>query len=246
MTRAAPPPLALDWCLFLDIDGTLVDFTDTPSQTEADAEVTDLVRSLHARLDGAVALVSGRAIDTIDALFMPLKLPASGLHGVERRDAAGALHGRDYSDKGLNGARAALNQLSKSYPGTLIEDKGRNIAVHFRLAPQFADAVRRTVFQIVAPLSERYQLQEGSLMLEIKPRGASKGRAVRAFMREAPFSGRRPVFIGDDLTDMDGFAAVEKDGGLSIGVGERVHGQYHLHSVADVRRYLKEFLAIHG
>jgi trehalose 6-phosphate phosphatase len=165
---------------------------------------------------------------------------------VERRDAKGRLHGGDFTDAGLNAARGALSQLSRSYPGTLVEDKGRNVAVHFRLAPQFADAVRRAVIAIAAPLRDRYQLQEGIMMLEMMPKGFSKGSAVQAFMRESPFMGRRPVFIGDDLTDMDGFAAVEADGGMSIGVGPRVTGQYHLNNVAEVRRYLQELAAVDG
>lgn len=245
MTRS-PPALDISHCLFLDIDGTLVEFADTPSETHSDRTVKALLSDLAAKLKGALALVSGREIRTIDALFEPLKLPAAGLHGVERRDAAGRLHGGSASDPKLNGARAALNRLVLSYPGTLIEDKGPNLAVHFRLAPHFADAVRRAVFAIAAPLSDSYQLQEGAQVIELKPRGFSKGSAVDAFMKEAPFKGHLPVFIGDDLTDMDGFAAVEKAGGVSIGVGDRVHGQYHLDGVREVRAYLRAFVPIHG
>jgi trehalose 6-phosphate phosphatase len=245
MTRV-PPPLSFDTCLFLDVDGTLVEFTDTPSQTVADPEIKSLLAAIASRLKGAVALVSGREIRTLDALFSPLKLPASGLHGVERRNAKGRIYGGDVTDHGLNAARGALSQLTRSYPGTLVEDKGRNVAVHFRLAPQFADAVRRTVFAIAAPLRDHYQLQEGTMTLEMMPKGFSKGSAVQAFMQESPFTGRRPVFIGDDLTDMDGFAAVEADGGMSIGVGPRVTGQYHLNNVAEVRRYLQGLAALDG
>jgi trehalose 6-phosphate phosphatase len=241
-----PPPLSLDACLFLDIDGTLVEFSNTPSQTVADPEIKSLLAAVVARLMGAVALVSGREIRSIDALFAPLTLPASGLHGVERRDAKGAMHGAEFKDDALIAARGALSQLSRSYPGTLIEDKGRNVAVHFRLAPQFADAVRRAVIAIAAPLRDRYQLQEGIMMMEIMPKGFSKGSAVQAFMRESPFAGRSPVFIGDDLTDVNAFAAVETVGGVSIGVGPRVTGQYHLNNVAEVRRYLQEFAALDG
>ncbi|HEY2684248.1 MAG TPA: trehalose-phosphatase [Steroidobacteraceae bacterium] len=241
MTRS-PPALNKAHCLFLDIDGTLVEFTDTPSETHTDLDVRTLLTDLAAKLDGALALVSGRELRTIDALFGPLNLPAAGLHGVERRDAAGEIHGGSASDPKLNGARAALNQLVLSYPGTLIEDKGPNLAVHFRLAPHFADAVRRAVFAIAAPLIDSYQLQEGAQVIELKPRGFSKGSAVDAFMKEAPFKGRIPVFIGDDLTDMDGFAAVEKSGGVSIGVGDRVRAQYHLNGVREVRAYLRAFV----
>jgi trehalose 6-phosphate phosphatase len=236
-----PPPLALDQCLFLDIDGTLVEFTDTPSQTFGDDPIKVLLRQLQQRLAGAVALVSGRAIDTMDHLFAPLRLPAAGLHGVERRDAAGNWHGAKFDEHRLRDARAALALLADTYPGTIIEDKGSNIAVHFRLAPQFAERVLRSVQTIAAPLAEDYQLQDGAMMIELKPRGFDKGRAVASFMHEPPFLGRRPVFVGDDLTDRDGFAAVEALGGMSIGVGPRVRGQFQLDDVEAVRRWLGEF-----
>jgi trehalose 6-phosphate phosphatase len=239
-----PPPTALDVCLFLDIDGTLVEFTNTPSESRADPEIKTLIAALAARLRGALALVSGREIRTIDALFAPLKLPASGLHGGERRDAAGVMHSHDVADNALSEARAALDELARAHPGVLIEDKGRNLAVHFRLAPQSEALVRCAVAVIAEPLRDRYQLQEGIMMVELKPKGYSKGSAVQAFMREPPFSGRRPVFIGDDLTDMDGFAAVEADGGMSIGVGARVTAQYNLENVTAVRGYLQELVQL--
>ena len=244
--RRSPPALHPRHALFLDIDGTLVEFTDTPSETQADPEIKTLLGQLAERLEGALALVSGRELKTIDALFHPLKLPASGLHGVERRGADGRLHGWVSRDPALDNVRAAFRQLALSYPGTLIEDKGSNLAVHFRLAPHFADAVRRAVFGIAAPLIERYQLQEGAQLIELKPRGVSKGLAVEAFLREAPFAGRTPLFVGDDLTDMDGFAAVERAAGFSVGVGDRVHAQYHLAGVREVRDYLRTFVTGHG
>jgi trehalose 6-phosphate phosphatase len=237
-----PPPLSIDQCLFLDVDGTLVEFTDTPSQTLADDEIKLLLSHSLQRLAGAVALVSGRAISTMDLLFAPLKLPAAGLHGVERRDASGILHGAKFEDLRLTRVRKALALLADTYPGTIIEDKGRNIAVHFRLAPQFGDLVMRAVQAIAEPLAEDYQLQDGVLMVEIKPRGFNKGSAVGSFMREPPFVGRRPVFVGDDLTDRDGFAAVEALKGMSVSVGERVTGQFQLDDVEDVRSWLREFV----
>jgi trehalose 6-phosphate phosphatase len=242
----SPTPLSPADCLFLDVDGTLVEFTDTPSQTVGDPEIKTLLAAVAQSLSGALALVSGRAIGTIDQLFAPLKLPAAGLHGVERRDASGTLHGGGFLDERLNRVRAALELLANSCPGTLIEDKGHNIAVHYRLAPQYGDRVRRSVAAITAPLADDYQLQDGLMMVEIKPRGHTKGSAVHAFMREAPFAGRRPVFVGDDLTDRDGFAAVEAHGGVSVGVGERVQGRYQLADVASVRRWLRGSLTVHG
>ena len=236
-----PPPLGFDQCLFLDIDGTLVEFTDTPSQTLADGDIKELLTRVAQRLAGAVALVSGREITTIDRLFAPLRLPAAGLHGVERRDAAGRMHGAKLEDPRLQEAREALARLAEACPGTIIEDKGSNIAVHFRLAPQVGERVLRAVKAIAAPLAADYELQDGAMMVEIKPRGFDKGSAVGSFMREPPFAGRRPVFVGDDLTDRDGFAAVEALAGMSIGVGGRVRGRFQLDDVDDVRSWLREF-----
>ncbi len=241
-----PPPLAPGNCLFLDVDGTLVEFTDTPSQTVADAAVKELLADVARLLGGALALVSGRDISTMDRLFAPLRLPAAGLHGVQRRDAAGALHGSALPDARLDRVRAALAVLADSHPGTIIEDKGRNIAVHYRLAPQSGDLVRRSVAAITAPLADDYELQDGIMMVEIKPRGYTKGSAIQAFMREPPFTGRQPVFVGDDLTDRYGFAAVEAQGGISIGVGDRVQGLFRLDDVPSVRRWLRSGVISHG
>jgi trehalose 6-phosphate phosphatase len=244
MTQSPPPP-SLEWCLFLDVDGTLVELTDTPSQTVSDPEIKSLLRDLSDRLHGAVALVSGRQIATLDQLFAPLRMPAAGLHGVERRRADGVLQGANFVDTNLDAARAKLQALVAAHPGTLLEDKQRNIAVHFRLAPQSAGEIHAAFAAIAELLGKHYEIQAGDMLLELKPRGFTKGTAIRAFMHEPPFSGRLPVFIGDDLTDQDGFPVVESLGGISIGVGERVQGQYHLDDVAAVRQWLKRITVLH-
>jgi trehalose 6-phosphate phosphatase len=240
-----PPGPSLDWCLFLDVDGTLIELTDTPSQTVADPEIKTLLRDLSVRLDGAVALVSGRQIATLDQLFTPLTLPSSGLHGIERRTAEGALQGGTFIDSTLDDARAAIKLFVEAHPGALLEDKRRTVAIHFRMAPQAAVEAEELAAGIVEQLGKQYQIQPGDMMLEIKPRGFTKATAIRAFMQEPPFSGRRPVFIGDDLTDQDGFPAVESMGGISIGVGDRVQGQYHLDTVSQVRDWLKQIVNLH-
>jgi trehalose 6-phosphate phosphatase len=243
--KLPPPPPALDWCLFLDVDGTLIELTDTPSQTFADADIKSLLSEVAERLGGAVALISGRKIDTLDELFAPLKLPAAGLHGVERRKMDGSIQGASFVDSQLQGARAALKALVEAHPGTLFEDKERTIAVHFRTAPHLAEAMRDAVIEIAKPLGSNYHIQGGKMLYEIKPRGFSKATAIQAFMKESPFRGRRPVFIGDDLTDRDGFSMVEAHGGLSIAVGDHVQGQYHLNDVTAVRGLLRQITALH-
>jgi trehalose 6-phosphate phosphatase len=244
MTIAAPPPPSLDWCLFLDVDGTLIELTDSPFDTHASDALTTLLREVSARLGGALALVSGRSIEYLDALFAPLRLPSAGLHGVERRRAAGDLHGATFNDPRLDAARAALATLIHDHPGTLLEDKGRTIGVHYRLAPQFEPVVREGVAAVAATLGDTYHVQAGNMMLEIKPCGFNQGHAIKAFLQEPPFAGRTPVFAGDDLTDLDGFRVVEAAGGISIGVGDRVQGTSHLANPTAVRAWLEGIAAL--
>jgi trehalose 6-phosphate phosphatase len=239
------PPPSLEWCVFLDVDGTLIELTDSPLETFADLELKTLLSHVAERLGGAVALVSGRSIHYLDALFAPLRLPAAGLHGVERRKASGAVRGASFVDTQLTQAREAVNALVEAHPGTSIEDKGRTIAVHFRLAPEREAVVRHSLAAIAKPLGSNYHIQEGNMVLEIKPRGFTKATAIKAFMREPPFSGRKPVFVGDDLTDQDGFRMVEDQGGISIAVGERVHGQFRLENTSAVRSWLRGIAALH-
>lgn len=239
-----PPSPSLEWCLFLDVDGTLIEFTDSPHDTCADAELKALLGEVAERLGGAVALVSGRSIEYLDSLFAPLRLPAAGLHGVERRKASGVMHGASFVDSQLDRARAELKALVTANPGTVLEDKGRTLAVHFRMAPQTETTVRDAVRGLATPLGSNYHIQGGNMMLEIKPSGFTKAAAIKAFMQEPPFSGRTPVFVGDDLTDQEGLTAVEDQGGISVAVGERVQGQYHLENAAAVRIWLLDIAAL--
>jgi trehalose 6-phosphate phosphatase len=244
MTQNAAPIPSLDWCLFLDVDGTLLDFTDTPAATVVDEELKTLLGDVAERLGGAVALVSGRSLAYLDALFAPLRLPAGGLHGVERRKASGGIQGASYVDAQLDAARAALARFVASNPGTLLEDKDRSLAVHYRMAPELESSVRQSVAAIAKPMGTNYHVQGGNMVLEIKPYGFDKGTAVKEFMHEPPFSGRKPVFVGDDLTDEGGFRAVEVFGGIAIAVGDRIKGHWHLDNPSAVRRWLKSIAAL--
>jgi trehalose 6-phosphate phosphatase len=239
-----PPPPSLKWCLFLDVDGTLIEFTDTPSGTVASPELKSLLQQTAERLGGALALVSGRSIATLDALFAPLLLPMAGLHGVERRKASGVMHGASFVDSQLAPARSALNALVQAHPGTSFEDKGRTLAVHFRLAPEHEAALRRELAIIAKPLGSNYHIQEGNKVLEIKPSGFGKAAAIKAFMAEPPFSGREPVFIGDDLTDQEGLRMIEDRGGIAIAVGDQVRARFGLENPAAVRIWLQAIAAL--
>ena len=210
---------AADWALFLDVDGTLLHIAETPGGVE----VSDHLRAVLARLaplyDHALALISGRQIVQLDRLFAPLALPAAGLHGLERRDPAGRI--RRLGDPAwLDGLRQALGDFAAAHPGVLLEDKGRTLALHYRRAPRAEAAARRIVGELTEGDQERLRVIEGKMVLEIKPRLADKGAAVAAFLDEPPFAGRRPVFIGDDVTDEDAFATVNRLEGISVRVGD--------------------------
>lgn len=240
-----PPPPSLEWCLFLDVDGTLLEVTDSHSGLVADPEIKTLLREVAERLGGALALLSCRSIRYLDELLAPLRLPAAGLHGVERRKASGAMHGASFVDAQLDPARRDLQTLVAGHPGTWLEDRGRTLVVHYRAAPDAGAEVREAVIAIAKPMGRNYHVEDGHMTLEVKPRGFSKAAAIRAFMKEPPFSGRRPVFLGDHLTDKAGFGVVEDQGGISVAVGDRVRGLYRLENATAVRSWFEGIAALH-
>jgi trehalose 6-phosphate phosphatase len=213
-----PPPCRSDWALFLDLDGTLLEIAETPAQVRISARLLAALQTLHNELHGALAIVSGRSIAIIDRLLAPLQLPVAGIHGAERRDAAGGLHAAAASPE-LTRVRRRLSGFVAEHPRLLLEDKGSALALHFRQAPELERAARAAVADALGSCSALLQLQEGKMVLEIKPRDASKGDAIARYMQESPFAGRIPVFIGDDVTDEAGFATVNRLGGHSIKVG---------------------------
>jgi trehalose 6-phosphate phosphatase len=240
----APVPVpASAACLFLDIDGTLLDFASTPDGVSVDGGLIDVIAAARDAANGALALVSGRTIQDIDRLFAPLHLPAAGVHGYERRSASGGLYQQSTIDDRLPAARLALGDFVKAHHGLLLEDKGSALAVHYRRVPQLAGLVEATLAKVVTSLLPEYELLEGAAVLELKPSVHDKATAIAAFLREEPFAGRVPVYIGDDLTDYDGFVAVRKHRGFAVAVGDRVSADYRLESPAAVRAWLGAFAA---
>ncbi|MGH8227358.1 MAG: trehalose-phosphatase [Steroidobacteraceae bacterium] len=234
------PRFRPDWALFLDIDGTLIDIAPAPGAVEVSAALPPQLERLSQRLAGAVAFVSGRSIADIDRLFQPLRLPAAGVHGAERRDAAGNIHQAGFTSAALEPARAELRRFVAMHPGLELEDKGSSVAVHFRRAPQFKAAVREAVERVRAALPPEACLQPGRCVLELKSRTASKRAAVERFMQERPFEGRIPVFLGDDITDLEALDFVQSSGGSGIFVGrERRPGLGSLPDPTAVRAWLR-------
>jgi len=239
MKENISPPHA-DWALFLDVDGTMVDFAAVPQAVEISADLPGRLDRLARRFGGALALVSGRALADLDALFSPFRFAAAGVHGSERRDAKGRLHFTGLSREDLEPVRGELERFAAAHPGVLLEDKGRGLVLHFRQAPHAESAVRDVVQRIMARLPGEAAVQEGHYVLEIKGGASSKRAAVEAFMREAPFTGRIPVYLGDDLTDLDALAYVDAAGGHAIFVGPQPRsGWGSLPDPAAVREWLR-------
>lgn len=216
---ATTPPAAPEagrLALFLDLDGTLAPLAPTPDAVGPDPRRNGLLRALSARLDGRVALLSGRPLAEIDRIVDGAIAAGAGVHGLERRDAAGRLMEAP-PHEALPHARAELERFVAAHPGTLVEDKGAALALHYRLAPGAAAGARRLAAEVAE--REGLALQPGDCVIELRTPGADKGSALRAFMAEPPFAGRTPVMVGDDLTDEHAFAAAEALGGFGVLVG---------------------------
>ncbi|PXW26522.1 trehalose-phosphatase [Paraburkholderia caballeronis] len=204
---------------FFDFDGTLVELAPTPDGVLVRPDMLALLGELRRLTHGAVAVVSGRGIDSIDAFLGMPDLPVAGLHGAERRDANGDTQRIGFHDQRLLHMEQVLAEVVRTHPGMLLEIKGASLALHYRNAPEHEGVAREATQKLAADYADAYVLQPGKMVYEIKPKDVDKGRALRAFFDEPPFAGRRPVFAGDDLTDEKGFAVVNAHGGLSIKVG---------------------------
>ncbi|HTQ36839.1 MAG TPA: trehalose-phosphatase [Steroidobacteraceae bacterium] len=232
------PPLAADNCLFLDLDGTLLDLRADPAAIHVDARLQQLLSHCATRLDGALAIISGRPIADLDASFAPLRFAAAGIHGLEWRGTDGVTVAPPAPAGELRAMVAPLAAAVQAMPMAQLEDKGASLALHWRRAPRHAPALRRLAESTLQQLGPQFRLLEGNCVIELLPRGANKGEAVREFLRRPPFVGRRPVYVGDDLTDVPGFAAARAAGGYGIAVGTRVAAEYRLPDVDAVRAWL--------
>ncbi|MEJ8838735.1 trehalose-phosphatase [Ramlibacter sp. AN1133] len=203
--------------LFLDFDGTMVDIAPQPSAVHVPQPLITVLRDLHGYLQGAIAVISGRPIEQIDSFLQPLQLPVAGVHGAERRGTDGQVH--LLHTQPLDHVEEAACLLAAQNPGLLVENKRGSLALHYRQRPDLEELCVRAMQQAVEE-SPGIALLRGKMVVEAKPGGASKGRAILDFLEEPPFAGRMPVFIGDDVTDEVGFSAVQDRGGLGIKVGE--------------------------
>ncbi|NJO12691.1 MAG: trehalose-phosphatase [Gammaproteobacteria bacterium] len=225
------------WALFLDVDGTLLEIAETPQSVQVPATLKQLLVTLAFRLDGALALVSGRTLNDLDHLFAPLRFCAAGVHGWERREATGRVVRSQLDAHRLDSARQLLRRFAERDDGLLLEDKGHALAVHFRRAPHLSADVRDAVTEASEHLGSAFAMQAGKCVFEIRPSACTKGTSISAFMQQPPFLNRLPIYIGDDLTDEDAFAIVNEVGGISIKVGGE-HWTLAQHRLPGVRQVL--------
>lgn len=227
--------------LFLDFDGTLVDLAPQPEAVIVPSGLVNTLGALNNYLTGALALISGRPIEQIDAFLHPLKLPVAGVHGAERRGWDGAVS--LMSTHPLQLVEEAALALAAQHPRLRVENKRGSVALHYRQAPELEPLCLQAM-QAAVEESPGLTLLRGKMVVEAKPGGASKGHAIESFLRETPFAGRMPVFVGDDFTDEVGFSTVQRMGGLGVKVGEGATVAWHrLASPAALRHELQAAVA---
>lgn len=212
-------PYRLDGhCLFLDLDGTLLDLAEAPDAVVVPPGLQAHLGKLSTLLGGALALVTGRPLVFVDRLFPGNSFFVAGLHGAEIRIPHGGPALVAAADRRLEAAKERLRHVAAKWPGVLVEDKGLAVAAHYRQAPDMETPVHALMREIASSVPG-WTLQAGKFVVELRPAGRDKGDAVRIFMERLPFSGRFPLAIGDDVTDEEMFAAANAMGGASLRVG---------------------------
>lgn len=222
--------------LLLDLDGTLLDFAPTPDAVVVPAELPGVLRALRRLFDDAVAVVTGRPAETIDRLLGDAVFAVAGEHGGAVRHAPGGSLERPALPEPPAPMIEGARRLVASHPGALYEAKARGFALHYRATPEAGDALREGVSALIAD-EPAFELLQGHMIWEVRPRGVHKGTAVGVLMERAPFAGRLPVFLGDDVTDEDGIEAAKAMGGAGIWVPDAFG------NAAGVRAWLSEIAA---
>ena len=224
--------------LFLDVDGTLLEFCNNPDDVYSGVELNLILKSLSSLLKGALALVTGRRVLEIDRIFHPLQLPVGGQHGLEHRDAEGNFK-LVKSLKFPENIRSQIQCFGEIYPECAIEDKSLTMAIHYRRAPKLEEKVLKFVNKLIEG-EKHFHAISGNMVIEIKPLGVDKGQSIALFMENEPFVDKLPIFIGDDVTDEDGFRYINANNGISIKVGTRTSSlaRYNLDNVNAVHDWL--------
>ena len=228
--------------LFLDVDGTLYEIEKSPSLVRPCFRLQKKLHVVRNRLEGALGLISGRSLDDLDRIFNKGQIPVAGNHGAQMRDAL-RFKGCPADTENVKGIIDKIRGLLNEHDNLYIENKGSNLTVHFRNATSQRKKIKNLIMKLVRYEPDLTYL-EGKEVLEIKPLGHNKGTAISYFMRTKPFINRRPIFIGDDVSDEDGFETVNKNGGWSVRVGKykRSKANYFLPNVKSVHEILNQLL----
>ena len=236
------PSVGQNWALFLDFDGTLVDLAPTPGAVCLSPAVRFSTLRLFHLLGGAVAIVTGRTLSEIDRFVGLPDLPLAGSHGLEMRTLRKSKPQPIINRAIVADVIASANTFAAEHAGLLVEEKPAGVGIHYRARPDLAKLVVEHVHGLAKQFPEM-ELIPGKMLAELHPRGVDKGKAVTAFMAEPPFKGRIPVFIGDDLTDEDGFAAASSLGGFGIKIGEgETVAQYRLPTACASRNAIHQWV----
>ncbi|MGP3593363.1 trehalose-phosphatase [Vagococcus sp. WN89Y] len=236
---SVPPLFSGKFAYFFDLDGTLADIKPHPDEVTIPDDVLARLSLLAELNDGALALISGRSITELEQLSQPYHFPLAGVHGAERRDINGHTHRISLPDNIRLPLEKALRQELAALDGVELEVKGMAFALHYRQGPQHESTLYELAKNVVARYPE-LAMQPGKCVIELKPAGINKGEAIAEFLRSAPFAGKTPVFLGDDLTDEHGFVVVNKLGGISIKVGAgATQAKWRLARVQDVYQWLE-------
>jgi trehalose 6-phosphate phosphatase len=230
MSLDALPPLAQS-ALLLDLDGTLVDLAPAPDAVVVPPGLPDTLRALRQRLGGALGVITGRPIETVDALLGDAPFAVAGEHGAALRHAPGEAVSRPSLPSPPAAWLQAAEHLATAHPGALLERKARGFALHFRAVPDAGPALHDALTALLSE-SPSFELLPAHMLWEVRPRGMDKGKALQALMARAPFTDRKPVFIGDDVTDNDAIHAARALGGAGFQVAEAFG------SPTDVRAWL--------
>lgn len=244
MTLERPDPIVMGRLgvaaasLFVDLDGTLAEIRERPSDVRPDSERTWLLLDACDQMAGRVAVISGRPIAEVDLILERACISVAGLHGLEWRSPLGEYNAWS-AHPAISEAADVFSAFAAAQPGLEVERKGQSVALHYRRAPQAEEAVL-DLAQRLADASG-LDLQPGAMVAELRTPGADKGSAVLSFQRDVPFRGSLPIYIGDDLTDEAAFRAVAAQGGVGILVGaaRRSAAKALIETPEGVRRWLR-------
>lgn len=243
MSRPPLPGSDRRWALFLDLDGTLVELVDHPDAIELNTAARTRLEALSQRLDGALALISGRAMEDLDRHVQLPGLAMSGQHGAEWRESGGEPRVASAHQQALDSLRNRLQPLLERHEALMLENKGASLALHYRQNPELGDVIAPELERLVSEHTSVLEMHHGKFVYEIKGTGYDKGVAIERFMALPLFHGRIPVFIGDDRTDEDGFRAIGAHDGIAIKVGDGdTSAPWRLEGPAEVHRWLSEWL----